>query len=790
MRKPRENMIAKETEPKFHSSFKLWIRVVAFIVVCVFFPQEFAQAIEYDWRVLWQKPGLTTPFTPLYLTDLRQQQQVDLPLTIKNILKDVAGKPINEIQLSPSLTVKLEKPLNISQGRIEEIYRWLIGKPCGTQALFDYLNYKGVTATDQDVAVTALTIDILNNVVKPEGDPKVIKNSLFALSKAAEFFGEKLTPVKLKSIETTPLITHLNNDHYVLVTKVNNGKIYFIDNHQEKILSADKFSEKFSGYALINNSAEKTSGLELITDTQAKQVLGAQDDSGEGGEDTGYYGEVGFDGYGGFTDENGDYYDTNTGEYLGNWYDSGEGESDYAGDYGLEDYSNQVFNAGDEEIGPEAGAFYDNPADLADLFDESEDVSYLENNPAFQAYDDYYNNGIGEDPYANDMPALDTSADAAVLADLENNSTLQAYDQYYNHGEGEDPYANDMPTPELPESYADGDDAKEPEWPVTLDEALYSNQDFTGDELFALALNDALNSIANDPEDTGALTAEEEAANDEYEQSLRNEEFAQFEEDFYNDLLAEDSSTSASQALSDLENNPALQAYDDYYNHGIGEDPFADDMPDAAEIAAVEPPSASEVALDLPEILGITDSYATDYYLGPDGQMGPGYITNSDEAQMILDDLLAAAGVNQNAEVPVEPAAQSQSWKDFFRDLSGSLMSSGDTRLGVAGAALALFNEFSYSDEQAAARQATGEEIAWINRPWFSSDLGLSDLNQGANYGYTFTGYLTNDIFHQGADKERVQQLNRGLIGLTPVERRQYLEQHKDEYAAAGAGKI
>jgi len=59
------------------------MRIVAFIVVAVFLPEQVAQAIEYDWRVLWQKPTLNT-FTPPYLKDTRA---IDIPLAIKTSLK-------------------------------------------------------------------------------------------------------------------------------------------------------------------------------------------------------------------------------------------------------------------------------------------------------------------------------------------------------------------------------------------------------------------------------------------------------------------------------------------------------------------------------------------------------------------------------------------------------------------------------------------------------------------------------------------------------------------------------
>ena len=253
----RKTEVDSEKQPEtrkqeFRSSFKAWIRIVAFVVVAVFLPEQFAQAMEYDWRVLWQKPIVGAgAFTPPYLRDVRQ---ADIPLTVKNILLDIAGKPITSVRISPELTVELEKPLNISKKRIEELYNWLQGKPCGTKALYDFLSYKGKQVQEQDIAVMALTVDILNDTIKPVGNPKIIKNSLYALSKASEFFGQKLYPVKIANLEMSnlaPFIAHLNGDHYILVTRIDNDKIYFSDNHKEGYIPKDKFLAKFSGNAEI-----------------------------------------------------------------------------------------------------------------------------------------------------------------------------------------------------------------------------------------------------------------------------------------------------------------------------------------------------------------------------------------------------------------------------------------------------------------------------------------------------------------------------------------------------------
>ncbi|TAM38401.1 hypothetical protein EPN54_04260, partial [bacterium] len=211
-----EAKTALKEKDVFKSSFKAWIRVVAFIVVAVFLPEQAAQAVEYDWRVLWSKPGSLTSYSPNLIKDPRQ---LDIAAAVRNILKDIAGKPITAIKISSTLTINLEKPLNISKQRIEEIYNWLAGRPCGAKALYDFLVYKGVSAQEQDIAVMALTTDILSGVLKPEGNPKIIKSSLYALSRASEFFGAKLYPVKFDltqglspkgTVPVLPFIAHFN----------------------------------------------------------------------------------------------------------------------------------------------------------------------------------------------------------------------------------------------------------------------------------------------------------------------------------------------------------------------------------------------------------------------------------------------------------------------------------------------------------------------------------------------------------------------------------------------------
>ncbi|MDD5119843.1 MAG: cysteine peptidase family C39 domain-containing protein, partial [Candidatus Omnitrophica bacterium] len=272
---------ARIEQPKkeFKSNFKTWIRVVAFILLAVFLPEQVAQAAEYDWSVIWNKPAAGS-IAPRYLKDINN---IDTALTIRNILKDIANKPINAIKVSSNLTINLDKPLRMSNQRINEITEWLKGRPCGSKALYDYLNHSGVKAAEGDIAIMALTVDILNDVVRPEGRPEVIKSSLYALSEAAKFFKVNLFPVKVDSSidlsSLTPFIAHFKNEHYVLVTRVSEDKIYYNQDHREEFLPKDTFLAKFSGYALTNILP---ANLKVLSPAESKKILGARLDDGSG----------------------------------------------------------------------------------------------------------------------------------------------------------------------------------------------------------------------------------------------------------------------------------------------------------------------------------------------------------------------------------------------------------------------------------------------------------------------------------------------------------------------------
>ena len=181
---------AQEPTPGFKSKFKTWMKVISVVILLTFCPEQIAWAIQYDSGVLSQKPTFA-------LSQQSLASGTEIADSVRKTLLQLSKKPYQEIRLSDNLSITLDKPLDISRDRIEEIHDWLRGRPCGTKALWDFLNYKGIYVRDGDIAALALTIDILNDLVEPEGDPEVIETSFYSLQQAAQYFGIDLYPIKL-----------------------------------------------------------------------------------------------------------------------------------------------------------------------------------------------------------------------------------------------------------------------------------------------------------------------------------------------------------------------------------------------------------------------------------------------------------------------------------------------------------------------------------------------------------------------------------------------------------------
>ncbi|MEW6170735.1 MAG: cysteine peptidase family C39 domain-containing protein, partial [Candidatus Omnitrophota bacterium] len=271
---------------------KIWIKIIAFIIAGIFLLEQPAWAIEYNPAVLWKniQPIFNSAFSGKPVNQINPALNItnqdlgnpEIADVLKKIILQLANKPIQEIRFNQNTNLILDKPLNLSKEKIEEIYNWVKGKPCGGKALYHYLHFiKGLNTYEGDVSALALTVDILAGVTKPEGNPEIIKNSLFALQKTAEFFGYTLYPVKINIDQPSeidklntliPFIAHFTSEHFVLVTKVTDEKVYFIEGEKETFLPKELFTENLSGYLL---SSKKIESLKEIDAHAAKEIKGA-----------------------------------------------------------------------------------------------------------------------------------------------------------------------------------------------------------------------------------------------------------------------------------------------------------------------------------------------------------------------------------------------------------------------------------------------------------------------------------------------------------------------------------
>ncbi|MCM8801124.1 MAG: hypothetical protein NC912_03815, partial [Candidatus Omnitrophica bacterium] len=245
----------KKTEPegklkpareKFKSSFKAWIRVVAFIVLVVFLPEQVVLPIEYNPAIFWKHP--VPPNTQYSLLNTKIDPAVfnkAVARSVYRFLKPLINKPASQIQLKPGLTIETSN-LQLTTSHLKLLYEWLKKPetetaPCSVYVLYNLLKEKGIQVRVEELSTLLILIDTLvGNIDAKLTSNSYFYNSLYALQKTAEYFGLKLYPVKIDSNALmqhaqgiTPFIAHLFSEtttpkaqpttqkgHFVLVTKI------------------------------------------------------------------------------------------------------------------------------------------------------------------------------------------------------------------------------------------------------------------------------------------------------------------------------------------------------------------------------------------------------------------------------------------------------------------------------------------------------------------------------------------------------------------------------------------
>ncbi|MBU4488571.1 MAG: hypothetical protein KKI13_05855, partial [Candidatus Omnitrophica bacterium] len=144
---------------------------------------------------------------------------------------------------------------------------------CAAFALGRMLNY----ANDVKIATTTIIIDILYGALLPTAQG-ILKTSLFAIKEAAEklqnftLYALKISIDELKKI-ATPVIAHINNVHYVVITKVTDTIVNYVDNSGKFFTETiPEFIKKWKGVIL---STVKPEGASEMEREEMKEILGA-----------------------------------------------------------------------------------------------------------------------------------------------------------------------------------------------------------------------------------------------------------------------------------------------------------------------------------------------------------------------------------------------------------------------------------------------------------------------------------------------------------------------------------
>jgi hypothetical protein len=280
---------------------KPWVKVVVWLVVLTFAPEQIAWAVDYNWRGM-SSAGMTgsSPQASVAPGALLPSQDKAANEAIANTLKaalvQMVGQNATDIRLSRSVTVHRTSPLALSENKVNEIDGWLREGDrslitCGAQALAGYFRVIGQGVTPAQISHYALLIDLLSDSIDiyTYNKAKRLENSLYALSQAALLFGAELKPVHFVNFtadskeiskvfaKMVPFILFVDDDHMVLVKGLSKEGLLTEDNGVEKTMKFTEVAQRFSGYGLIRANADvRGLKVEYLDEEVAKAIQGAK----------------------------------------------------------------------------------------------------------------------------------------------------------------------------------------------------------------------------------------------------------------------------------------------------------------------------------------------------------------------------------------------------------------------------------------------------------------------------------------------------------------------------------
>ncbi|MFT5388134.1 MAG: hypothetical protein ACI9E5_001270, partial [Candidatus Omnitrophota bacterium] len=257
-------------EAPFVSRFGSWMRVCAFVVVMIFLPEQISWAFNYDPSVIWndkfemQQNGGLRESTDEKISAYVAQSVVGLMNQMayeqRGIQRiKVSGNNVKGLKGEPK-DLEVFKELIFSKQRVRQYKEWLNDPSihplnCGVFAAHDLLAAENIQVPLEEISINTLTVDILSNIIRP-GDPR-LKTSLFAINKVTEVYGINLHAIKIAPHDVdqlnTPFIASFKDEHFVAVSDVRDGYVYYTDVGQSKVLSTDKFASEITGYVLAKD---------------------------------------------------------------------------------------------------------------------------------------------------------------------------------------------------------------------------------------------------------------------------------------------------------------------------------------------------------------------------------------------------------------------------------------------------------------------------------------------------------------------------------------------------------
>ncbi|MFA6142320.1 MAG: cysteine peptidase family C39 domain-containing protein [Candidatus Omnitrophota bacterium] len=153
-------------------------------------------------------------------------------------------------------------------------------------ALEELLKTSDIPYNLEDLAYDCILIDILTGTINGISEGKLLELSMYSLAKTAEIYGLALyntefdfDDLKLALSSGGPLIVHLKNNHFVIVTGIaEDGKVTYVEHNRGKdgytwTVSADDFKESWTGYAITK--AKPDDANKILKTEKAQRIKGS-----------------------------------------------------------------------------------------------------------------------------------------------------------------------------------------------------------------------------------------------------------------------------------------------------------------------------------------------------------------------------------------------------------------------------------------------------------------------------------------------------------------------------------